>query len=91
MSTAVRMSETAKNRLEKLQARIRLETGRKVTQQAILERLVNDAYETSEEFVASFRETAVPLSPDDIERLQRGRIDSGTETTEANIDEILYG
>lgn len=33
----------------------------------------------------------VPLSDAEIEGMHRGRISSGVETDEADIDEILYG
>lgn len=56
MSTSVKMSESAKSRLEELQAEIRLETGRKVTQQELLDRLVENAYGSKNELIDSFRD-----------------------------------
>lgn len=91
MATAVKMDEEAKSRLEELQAEIKLRTGEKVTQQEILSRLVADAYESKSEFVDSFRETTVPLSDAEIERMNEGTFASGTETDEEDIDDILYG
>ena len=91
MSTAVRMSEETKSRLEELQAVIKLETGQTVTQQAILERLVDDAYERKEAIIESFESKTVPLSEEEISRMQEGRIESGVETSEDDIDDILYG
>ena len=44
MTTSVKMDEETKSQLEELQAKIKLETGRKVTQQELLRRLVDDAY-----------------------------------------------
>lgn len=91
MATAVKVDEDAKSRLEELQAEIRLRTGQKVTQQEILTRLIDDAYESHEEFVDSFRETSVPLSAEEKEAMKQGRISSGVETDEDDIDDILYG
>jgi len=91
MATAVKMDEEAKSRLEELQAEIKLRTGKKMTQQEILSRLLEDAYESKSEFVDSFRETKVPLSEAEIERMNEGTFDSGTETREEDIDDILYG
>jgi hypothetical protein len=91
MATAVKMDEEAKSRLEELQAEIRLKTGQKVTQQGILSELVADAYESRSEFVDSFRETTVPASDEAIEAFNRGTFDSGIETDEEDIDDILYG
>ncbi len=90
MATSVKMDDETKSLLDRLQAEIRLETGRKVTQQEILARLVESAYESKAEFVDSFRETTVPVSDEDREAFHRGMISSGVETDEDDIDEILY-
>ncbi|SDF00626.1 hypothetical protein [Halorientalis regularis] len=91
MATAVKVDEDAKSRLEELQAEIKLATGEKVTQQTILSRLIEDAHESKSDFVDSFRETTVPLSDEEIQRLNEARIESGKETDEDDIDDILYG
>jgi len=91
MATAVKVDENAKSRLEELQAEIRLRVGEKVTQQELLTRLIDDAYESREAIIDSFRESTVPLSEEEKEAMQRGRISSGVETDEEDIDEILYG
>ncbi|MBX0325390.1 hypothetical protein EGH21_20390 [Halomicroarcula sp. F13] len=91
MATAVKVDEDAKSRLEELQAEIRLKAGKTVTQQELLSRLIDDAYESRAEVVDSFRESAVPLTDDEKEAMQRGRFSSGTETDEEDIDDILYG
>lgn len=91
MATAVKMDESVKDKIEEMQAEIRLETGRNVTQQEILERIVTDAYESRSEFIDSFRESTVPLSETEKEKLRESRFDSGVETDEDDIDDILYG
>lgn len=91
MATAVKLDEGAKSRLEELQAEIRLRTGRNVTQQDLLSRLIDDAYESRDDVIDSFREATVPLSDDEKEAMQRGRINSGHETDEEDIGDILYG
>jgi hypothetical protein len=90
MTTAVKVEEDAKSRLEELQAEIRLRTGTKVTQQELLTRLIDDAYESRADVIDSFRETTVPLTEAEKEAMHRGRISSGVETDEDDIDEILY-
>lgn len=90
MTTAVKVDESAKSQLEELQAEIRLRTGQRVTQQALLNRLINEAYASREDVIDSFREERVPLSKDEIETMQHGRIRSGVTTDEEDIDEILY-
>lgn len=93
MATSVKMTAETKSRLEELQAEIKLETGRKVTQQELLDRLVDRAIESREEFIDSMREDDdwVGLDDDEIERALSGTTDWGVETTEADIDETLYG
>jgi len=91
MATAVKVDEEAKSRLEELQAEIRLRTGEKVTQQELLTRLIDDAYESREDVIDAFRASPVPLSEAEKEAMQAGRISSGVETSEDDIDDILYG
>lgn len=91
MPTAVKVDEAAKSRLEELQAEVRLRTGQKVTQQELLTRLIDDAYESRDQVIDSFRESTVPLSTDQKEAMQQGRFSSGVETAEEDIDDILYG
>lgn len=91
MATAVKVDEETKSRLEELQAEIRLKAGRSVTQKELLERLIDDAYESRDEVIDSFRASTVPLTESEKEAMQSGRFSSGVETDEDDIDEILYG
>ncbi|PGF17187.1 hypothetical protein CP556_14395 [Natrinema sp. CBA1119] len=91
MATAVKVDEDAKSRLEELQAEIRLRAGASVTQQELLTRLIDDAYESHDEIIDSFRETTVPLSDAEKEAMRRNRFQSGLETDEDDIDDVLYG
>ncbi len=91
MATSVKMDERTKDRLERLQAEIKLETGRKVTQQELLERLVDTAYEFRSDFIDSFREEWDGLTDEEIERFLSGTVASGNPVDEEEIDEVLYG
>ena len=91
MPTAVKVDEETKSRLEELQAEIRLQAGQSVTQKELLERLIDDAYESRAEVIDSFRGPTVPLSRAQKDAMQDGRFSSGVETDEDDIDEILYG
>jgi hypothetical protein len=84
------MDETTKDRLEALQAEIKLETGRKVTQQELLDRLVSHAFESKAAFVDSFRDEGVALDESEVRAFLGETSDWGVETTEAEIDEVLY-
>lgn len=93
MATSVKMDEHTKSRLEELQALVKLRTGRKVTQQELLDRLVERAYDSRGAFVESFRgdDDWEGLSDEEIERWLSGTTDWGEDTTEADVDETLYG
>ena len=91
MATVVKVDEDAKSRLEELQAEIRLRTGTTVTQQDLLTRLIDEAYESRDEVIDSFRTATVPLSDAERAAMQRGRFSSGVETDEDDIDDVLYG
>jgi hypothetical protein len=91
MATAVKMDAETKSQLEELQAEIKLKTGRKVTQQELLARLVESAVESRAAFVDSFRETPTALTDAELAAFDEGTIASGVETDEDDIDDVLYG
>lgn len=91
MSTSIKVTDITKSYLEELQAEIRLETGTNVTQQDLLERIVTNTYESKDEIIDSYRDDFEPLSEEEIDQWLSGTVDSGIETTEEDIDEVLYG
>jgi hypothetical protein len=90
MPTAVKVDQDAKPRLEELQAEIRLRTGKNVTQQELLTRLIDDAFESHDEVIDSFRESTVPLSAEQKKTMDQGRFSSDVETDDDDIDDALY-
>ncbi|TQQ80421.1 hypothetical protein [Halonotius roseus] len=90
MTPSLNVDEETKDRLEELQAEIRLRTGREVTQTELLRQIVDRGYESRGEIIDSFNESAVPLSEDEKAAMQRGRFSSGNETTESDVDDVLY-
>lgn len=90
MATAVKVDEDSKSRLEELQAEIRLRTGESVTQQELLSRLIDDAYGSRDEVIDSFRSSTLPLTEEEKEQMRQGRVSSGIETDEDDIDDVLY-
>jgi len=91
MSTAVKMDEAAKSKLEELQAEIRLKTGKKVTQQELLTRLIESAVDSRTEFVDSFRDGKTSLRETEIQAFNQGTVASGVEADKEDIDDVLYG
>lgn len=90
MTEAVRIDEETKAELEELRAKIKLKTGKRVTQQELLSQLIRSATDNRSEIIDSFRDGQVALSEADIEQFNGGMIASGVETAESDIDEILY-
>jgi predicted transcriptional regulator len=90
MATSVKVDEGTKDRLERLQAEIKLETGRRVTQQELLRRIVQREFESRDALVDSYRDDFEGLSEEEIEQWLSGTSDWGVETSEEDIDEILY-
>jgi len=85
------MDEDTKSHLEELQAKIKIETREKVTQQELLRAIVKHALSTEQEVLEEFRETTVPASEEELEAFHDGISSSGKETTEEDVDEVLYG
>jgi len=90
MATSVKLGEDAKDKLEQLQAELRLERGQKVSQQELLDRIVSREFESKEALFDSFADDFEGLSDEDIEAFLSNTFDSGVETTEDDIDRILY-
>lgn len=86
----LRVSAETNARLEELRTEIRRTTGRSVTTRELLSRIVEDACESPDEIVDSFRGSSVPLSESEKQAMRRGRFESGTDTGEDDIDDILY-
>ena len=90
MATSVKIDEETKSRLEELQAEVKLETGRKVTQQELLRRLVDDAYTSISGLIESFRETDLSLSDEEVDEFLSGTTADGDPVDEEDIDRTLY-
>jgi hypothetical protein len=90
MATAVKMDAETKSLLEELQAEIKLKTGTKVTQQELLARLVKSAIESRGEFIDSSRDSPTAPSEEELAAFNEGQISSSVETSEEDIDDILY-
>jgi len=91
MATSVRIGTDTKDKLEQLQAKIKLETGRKVTQQELLDRIVTREFDSRKSLIDSFRDDYDGLSEEEIDQFLSGTSDWGIETGEEDVDQILYG
>ena len=89
-ATTVRISGKANRKLDRLQARIQLGSGNRVTKQTILELLIDRALE-EEPSPLFIRPPKYPLSKRALQALDDFPVDWGVETREEDIDRILYG
>lgn len=86
VATTLRIEASQKRRFDELQARIRLMTGRRITQGELLERLLDQAEEAPENIAArQWR----PLTKAEIDRVMQLPMDFGFEI--GDVDEVLYG
>jgi hypothetical protein len=90
MATSVKIATDTKDKLEQLQAEIKLETGRKVTQQELLDRIVNREFDSKAALIDSFRDDFEGLSEAEVEQFLAGTFSSGSAIDEDDIDRILY-
>ncbi|MFB6284663.1 MAG: hypothetical protein ABEK59_12170 [Halobacteria archaeon] len=91
MSTSVKMDRETKSRLEELQAKIKLETGKKVSQEDLLEKIVDHAVSSEDEIVDSFRDNELPLTEEESEEFHEGTELWGGDIEEDDIDDVIYG
>lgn len=90
MVTSVKMGEKTKSHLEDLQALIKLETGQKVTQQRLLEVLIEEAYASREDVIAHFQDEWEGLSPEEAKRWASWSIPKGEPISEEDLDDVIY-
>jgi hypothetical protein len=90
MTTTIKIDEDTKSKFDKLQARILVETGKKLTQQEILELLLEHAEKDEEEIILRLSGIKFPPSPEDRKRILSLQIDFGFDTSRPNEDKIIY-
>lgn len=85
------MSEEGKRLLDRLQARLVIATGEKISQQELLDTLVKFSSEREDELFGLITGVQLPLPPGEIEKLMEMPTDWGIETREEEVDTHLYG
>ncbi len=90
MASSIKVGEETKDRLEQLQAEIKLETGRKVTQQELLDRIVAREFASKAALIDSYRDEWEGLSEEEIQQWLSGTTASGDPVDEDDIDTVLY-
>ncbi len=91
MSSSVKISGESKRLLDILQARLVIATGKKISQQDLLDSLMRFSTEREDEFFGLISGVRLPLPPDEIKELMEMPTDWGVVTREEEIDIHLYG
>ncbi len=91
MSTSVKISGECKRLLDTLQARLIITTGKKISQQKLLDTLVRLSVEKEDELLDLIAGVQLPLPPEEFEKLMEIPTDWGVKTREEEIDVHLYG
>ena len=84
--TTIKVDRDQKRRLDRLQARLQLSAGRRVTQSELLGLLVSHAEAEPESLLRGHWR---PLTPEEIEGVLRLPVDLGVEI--GDVDRALYG
>ncbi len=91
MPTTVKMKRNTKEKLDRLQARLLLRHGRKLTKELLLAKLIDHAEADEEALLAAVEEIQYPLSEEVIEKIRASKRDWGVVTRSEEIDEYVYG
>ena len=90
MSTTIKIDADTKSRFDKLKARILIETGKKLTQQEILDLLLEYAEEGEEEIILKISGIRFPPSEEDKKNSLLLQDHFGFDTSKVNQDKIIY-
>jgi len=91
MPTTVKIDSEFKKEIDKLQAKVTMKTGEKITQQELLVRIVKFVLKKEDEFFKNFIFDWSPLSDSEWESIKDGIVDFGKKTNESTINKELYG
>ncbi|MHA1169563.1 MAG: hypothetical protein ACTSRU_17185 [Candidatus Hodarchaeales archaeon] len=90
MTTTIKINDDTKARFDKLKAKIFLETGKKLTQQEILELLLEVAEDGEEEIMLRLSGITFPPSEEDRKKFRLLQKDFGFDTSKVDQDKIIY-
>ena len=90
MTTTIKIDDETKSRFDKLQARIFVETGKKLNKQETLELLLEHAENDEEEIVLKLSGIKFPPCTEERERILSLQTDFGFDTSKVIEDKIIY-
>lgn len=89
MASSVKIKNSTKTELDRLQAEILLKTNKKFSQQDLIDILVNFGKNHLDELIQI--SSSKTISHNDVDEIMSLSSSWGVETTPESIDEILYG
>ncbi len=89
MNANIKINEKDKDIFDMLQAELTLKTGKKITQQELFSWLIEFARSRKDNFFGKL--SRLPLSEKEKKRIRNLSSSWGVETTEEEIDMIVYG
>ena len=90
MSTSIKVDNQVKKEIDRLQARIIIQQGMKLSQQELLKRVLSFVKKREDEFIRDILEWS-PISDHDWKEVKYIISDFGNLTGESTIDEEIYG
>ncbi len=91
MTTSIKINDSTKSKIEKLQAQLYLETGKKLSQQQLLELLADWSVNNLSQVKNLLLDVPIVLTDEEIAAYENCRVFTGVKTDPAKIDDILYG
>ena len=91
MTTSVKVENSTKEKIDRLQAQILLETGQKVTQQQVLELLTDWGINHLETIKSILLDTPIVLSDQEIAAYRKYQTSTGVKTDPSTVDQVIYG
>jgi acyl-CoA hydrolase len=91
VTTSIRVDDSTKRKINRIQAKILLETGIRITQQQIVSLLADWGTENMEAFRRILADNPVQLDNDEIKAYEKHRVSTGVRTSPEEADRILYG
>ncbi len=91
MPTTVKIDSEFKKEIDKLQAKVTIKTGEKITQQELLVRIIKFVIGNEEDFFKNFIFDWKTLPDTEWEKMKTFITDFGKITKESTIDKEIYG
>lgn len=91
MSSSIKIKKADKEKLDRLQAKLTLTLGKKLTQEEIIAYLLELVEKKEKDLFEYILGDWKPLTDEEVNKLMELPEDWGIETKESDIDKILYG